>query len=121
MFELILSTESKVLSTNIVDFEKQAEQYLSTLTNTFETDDDFAKAKEEVKELKEIETKIRTAIKQTQNGDIANLVATAEQIAERFRDERLSREKLVAAKEKEIKQNIISQALDRIIAIRGGR
>lgn len=120
MFELILSTESKVLSTNIVDFEKQAEQYLATLTNTFETDDDFAKAKEEVKELKEIESKIRTTIKKTQNGDIANLIATAEQIAERFRDERLSREKLVAAKEKEIKQNIISQALDRIIAIRSG-
>ena len=44
-FELIISTESKVLACNITDFEKQAEQFLSTLTATFETDDDFAAAK----------------------------------------------------------------------------
>ncbi|OOF51322.1 hypothetical protein BKK54_03275 [Rodentibacter genomosp. 1] len=120
MFELILSTESKVLSTNIVDFEKQAEQYLATLTNTFETDDDFAKAKEEVKALKEIETKIRTAIKQTQNGDIANLIATAEQIADRFKDERLSREKLVKNKEAEIKENIVMAAFEEVQSVRSG-
>ena len=48
-FELIISTESKVLACNIADFEKQADQFLATLTSKFETDDDFAAAKEEVK------------------------------------------------------------------------
>lgn len=119
-FELIISTESKVLACNIRDFEAQANQYLSTLTSTFETDDDFARAKEEVKELKEIESKIRTAIKNTTNGEIAALIATAEAIAERFRSERLSREKLVDSKEKEIKQSIISQSFDRILKIKCG-
>ena len=119
-FELIISIESKVLACNIKDFELQANQYLSTLTATFETDDDFARAKEEVKELKEIESKIRTAIKNTANGEIAELIATAEAIAERFRSERLSREKLVDSKEKEIKQNIISQSFDRILKIKCG-
>ncbi|OOH91884.1 hypothetical protein BMT54_01890 [Pasteurellaceae bacterium 15-036681] len=118
MLELILTTESKVLSTNLQTFEQQANQYLATLTSTFETDDDFAKAKEEVKELKEIETKIREAIKNTANGEIAELVATAESIAERFRTERLNREKLVKTKEEEIKQGIISQAFERIMAVR---
>lgn len=44
-FELILKTESRVVSTNLQTFEEQANQYLATLTTTFETDDDFAKAK----------------------------------------------------------------------------
>ena len=113
-FELILSTESRVLSTNIVDFEKRADQFLSTLTNKFETDDDFVAAKEEVKTLKEVEDKIRAAIKSAQSGEIAALITSAENIAERFRQERLARDKLVKLKESEIKQNIINGALDEI-------
>lgn len=121
-FELILNTESKVLSTNINTFEEQANQYLLTLTNTFETDDDFAKAKEEVKELKEIETKIRTAIDNVTKGnaDISTLLTTAENIAERFRQERLEREKLVKTKEVEIKDTIVKTAYETILKIRQG-
>ncbi|MDO9664753.1 hypothetical protein [Glaesserella parasuis] len=119
MLDLILSTESKVLSTNIKTFEEQANAYLATLTTTFETDDDFAKADSEVKELKEIEDKIRTAIEQTHNGEIAELISTAEQIAERFRQERLSREKMVKSRKAEIKETIISQAFQRILTIKG--
>ena len=118
-FNLVLTTESKVLSTNIVEFEKQAEQFLATLTNKFETDDDFAAAKEEVKTLKEVEDKIRAAIKSAQSGEIAALITSAENIAERFRQERLARDKLVKLKESEIKQNIINDALDEIVGIRG--
>lgn len=119
-FELILNTESKVLSTNIKTFEEQATQYLSTLTNIFETDDDFAKAKEEVKELKSIEDKIRTTIDNVTKGnsDISTLLATAENIAERFREERLAREKLVKTKEAEIKTTIIKTAYEAILQIR---
>ena len=118
-FNLVLTTESKVLSTNIVEFEKQAEQFLATLTSKFETDDDFAAAKEEVKTLKEVEDKIRAAIKSAQSGEIAALITSAENIAERFRQERLARDKLVKLKESEIKQNIINGALDEIAGIRG--
>lgn len=119
MLDLILSTESKVLTTNIKTFDEQANAYLATLTTTFETDDDFAKAESEVKELAEIEDKIRTAIKQTHNGEIAELISTAEQIAERFRQERLTREKIVKNRKAEIKENIISQAFERILTIKG--
>ncbi|WP_386696750.1 hypothetical protein [Lonepinella sp. MS14436] len=119
-FELILSTESKVLSTNIADFEKQAEQYLATLTNTFETDDDFVQAKEEIKQLKELEDRTRTAIKNAQQGDINTLIAQAENIAEKFRQERLSREKTVKTRETEIKQDIINQAFEAVQAVKTG-
>lgn len=118
-FNLVLTTESKVLSTNIVEFEKQAEQFLATLTNKFETDDDFAAAKEEVKTLKEVEDKIRAAIKSAQSCEIAALITSAENIAERFRQERLARDKLVKLKESEVKQGIINGALDEIVGIRG--
>ena len=118
-FNLVLTTESKVLSTNIVEFEKQAEQFLATLTNKFETDDDFAFAKEEVKTLKEVEDKIRAAIESAQSGEIAALITSAENIAERFRQERLARDKLVKLKESEVKQGIINGALDEIVGIRG--
>ncbi|STY61369.1 Uncharacterised protein [Mannheimia haemolytica] len=33
-FELILKTESRVVSTNLQNFEEQANQYLATLTTT---------------------------------------------------------------------------------------
>lgn len=118
MLDLILSTESRVLSTNITDFEKQADQFLSTLTQSFETDEDFGRAKEEVKLLKELEDKTRAAIKNAQQGDINELIAQAEAIAERFRQERLSRDKLVKEKEASIKGNIANAAIIEILDTR---
>ena len=120
MLDLILSTESRVLSTNITDFEKQADQFLATLTQKFETDEDFAAAKEEVKTLKEVEDKIRAAIKSAQSGEIAALITSAENIAERFRQERLARDKLVKLKESEIKENIVNTAFENISKVRYG-
>ena len=120
MFDLILSTESRVLSTNITDFEKQADQFLATLTQKFESDEDFAAAKEEVKTLKEVEDKIRAAIKSAQSGEIAALITSAENIAERFRQERLARDKLVKSKESEIKENIVNTAFENISKVRYG-
>ena len=120
MLDLILSTESRVLSSNITDFEKQADQFLSTLTVKFETDEDFVAAKEEVKTLKEVEDKIRAAIKSAQSGEIAALITSAENIAERFRQERLARDKLVKLKESEIKENIVNTAFENISKVRYG-
>lgn len=120
MFDLILSTESRVLSTNITDFEKQSDQFLATLTQKFESDEDFAAAKEEVKTLKEIEDKIRNSIKLAQSGEIAKLIESAEKIAEKFREERLKRDKLVKAKESEIKENIVNTAFENISKVRYG-
>lgn len=117
-FELIISTESKVLACNIADFEKQAAQFLSTLTQSFETDEDFGRAKEEVKILKELEDKTRAAIKNAQQGDINKLIEQAEAIADKFRDERLSRDKLVKAKETEVRQRIAEEAIAEIMDVR---
>ncbi|ODN39098.1 hypothetical protein [Pasteurella multocida] len=119
-FGLILSTESKVLACNIQDFKAQAEKFLSTITSTFETDEDFGKAKEEVKLLKEVEDRTREAIKNAQNGDIQELIAQAEEIAEQFRQKRLFLDKTVKTREAEIKSEIVSTALDKAIRSMSG-
>lgn len=119
-FNLILTTESKVIATNFNDFEKQADAYLKTLTEKFETDDDFARAKEEVKELEAVEKRIRAAIDGVKNGskEVAELLDSAAEWAETFRQERLKRKKLVETKEAEIKQSIVNAALDEITSVR---
>ncbi|MDY0487158.1 hypothetical protein NMU88_11775, partial [Pasteurella multocida] len=119
-FGLILSTESKVLACNIQDFKAQAEKFLSTITSTFETDEDFGKAKEEVKLLKEVEDRTREAIKNAQHGDIQELIAQAEEIAEQFRQKRLFLDKTVKTREAEIKSEIVSTALDEAIRSMSG-
>ncbi|MGC6359995.1 hypothetical protein ACNO7O_08215 [Bisgaard Taxon 45] len=119
-FGLILSTESKVLACNIQDFKAQAEKFLSTITSTFKTDEDFGKAKEEVKLLKEVEDRTREAIKNAQHGDIQELIAQAEEIAEQFRQKRLFLDKTVKTREAEIKSEIVSTALDEAIRSMSG-
>ncbi|HHT7889611.1 hypothetical protein [Pasteurella multocida] len=119
-FGLILSTESKVLACNIQDFKAQAEKFLSTITSTFKTDEDFGKAKEEVKQLKEVEDRTREAIKNAQHGDIQELIAQAEEIAEQFRQKRLFLDKTVKTREAEIKSEIVSTALDEAIRSMSG-
>ncbi|WP_233118927.1 hypothetical protein [Aggregatibacter actinomycetemcomitans] len=119
-FNLILTTETKVVATNFKEFEKQADAYLKTLIDKFETDDDFARAKEEVKELEAVEKRIRAAIDGVKNGskEVAELLDSAAEWAEKFRQERLKRKKLVESKEAEIKQSITSYALGEIAEIR---
>ncbi|MFC1121857.1 hypothetical protein ACFGXU_08155 [Pasteurella multocida] len=119
-FGLILSTESKVLACNIQDFKVQAEKFLSTITSKFETDEDFGKAKEEVKLLKKVEDRTREAIENAQHGDIQELIAQAEEIAEQFRQKRLFLEKTVKAREIEIKSEIVSTALDEVVRSMSG-
>lgn len=65
-----------------------------------------------------MEDKTRAAIKNAQQGDINELIAQAEAIAERFRQERLSRDKLVKEKEASIKDNIANAAIIEILDTR---
>ncbi len=111
MKELAIKIESKVLANNLSDFEQQAEKYLSGLTAKFESDDDFVRAKEEVKELKELEERTKAAIDAAINdsAEVKSLIDSAQAIVERFRAARLERDRLVKSKEKEVREGIISK------------
>lgn len=119
MNELIIKVETNIASCNIGDFKAQAEQYLASLHSSYETDEDFAILTSEVKELKELEDRTRQAIEAVLNGnkEVETIINEARGIAESFRQERLSRNKLVTDKSNEIKQDILDGAFEDIKTI----
>lgn len=119
MKDLVIKVETNIASCNIGDFKAQAEQYLASLHSSYETDEDFAILVSEVKELKELEDRTRQAIEAVLNGnkEVEAIINEARGIAESFRQERLSRNKLVTDKSNEIKQNILDGAFEDIKTI----
>ena len=119
MNELVIKIETNIASCNIETFKAQAEQYLANLHDSYETDEDFAILTSEVKELKELEDKTRQAIEAVLNGnkEVETIINEARGIAESFRQERLSRNKLVTDKSNEIKQDILDGAFEDIKTI----
>lgn len=108
--DLILKVSGQITSNNFAEFKKQAENYINSLTKTFQTDNDFAQAEQEVKQLKVLEDKTKLAIDNVLAGmaDVSSLIEAAREIAEQFRQERLKRDKLVKEKKEEIKQQHIN-------------
>lgn len=119
MKDLVIKVETNIASCNIGDFKAQAEQYLASLHKSYETDEDFAILTSEVKELKELEDRTRQAIEAVLNGnkEVETIINEARGIAESFRQERLSRNKLVTDKINEIKQAILDDAFNDIKTI----
>ena len=119
MNELVIKIETNIASCNIETFKAQAEQYLANLHDSYETDEDFAILVSEVKELKELEDKTRQAIEAVLNGneEVESIINEARNIAESFRQERLSRNNLVTDKSNEIKQAILDDAFNDIKTI----
>lgn len=111
---LTLQTESRVIATNMDVFEKNAKTYLATFNNNFETDEDFATAKEQVKTLKKVETDINERVEQILNGnlEVAAVIKKAQDIAEMFRQERLQRERLIKERDIEIKKGLLVSAYE---------
>lgn len=119
MKDLVIKVETNIASCNLDAFKAQAQQYLANLHDSYETDEDFAILTSEVKELKELEDKTRSAIEAVLNGnkEVETIINEARNIAESFRQERLSRNKLVTDKSNEIKQAILDDAFNDIKTI----
>lgn len=114
--DLVLAVETRVRNCNLDAFQEKATHFLSTLSSKFETDEDFTKAKEEIKTLKKVELATRTAVDKVLHGsdEIAMLLKNALLIADKFKQERLFREKLVKEKENRLKTDAIKIAEDEI-------
>lgn len=74
--------------------------------------------KKRLKPSKKPKRKFAQQLKPQQAGEVASLIETAEAIAGRFRTERLNREKLVKAKEAEIKAKVVNVAFKAISEVR---
>ena len=111
MKNLILNVKTDIISQNVADFATQVKTYLAGINTVLKTDDDFAQAEADCKDLKAIEDNTRAAIKAVLEGnaDVAQLVATAEASAEELRTTRLQLEKLVKAQKAQVRADIIAR------------
>ena len=118
MKNLILNVKTDIISQNVADFATQVKTYLAGINTVLKTDDDFAQAEADCKDLKAIEDNTRAAIKAVLEGnaDVAQLVATAEASAEELRTTRLQLEKLVKAQKAQVRADIIARTKNAIHA-----
>ncbi|AIL33113.1 hypothetical protein [Basilea psittacipulmonis] len=121
MFELEIRAESRLVTNNIDLFKKQAEEYLKSLPTSFNNDEDFLRAEEDIKDLKTLEARTKSAIEAVINGsaDISAVIDTATKIAEEFRQARLTRERLVKSRKEDIRNELIATASANILAFIG--
>ena len=111
MNELILNIKTEIAAQNVDDFAAQVKAYLDGINTDLKTDDDFAQAEADCKELKAIEDKTRAAIKAVLDGsaETKTIIATAEAAAEDLRTMRLKMEKLVKAEKVRVREEIVGQ------------
>ena len=118
MNELILNIKTDIVAQNVSDFAEQVKKYLAGINTDLKTDEDFAQAEADCKELKSIEDKTRAAIKAVLDGsaETKTIIATAEAAAEDLRTMRLKMEKLVKAEKQRVREEIVGQARSAIHA-----
>lgn len=114
--ELILKVESKIISANTAAWEAEQKAFLSGLTAKFETDEDFAKAEVELKEIEARENAAKTALEAVVNGsqDVSALIENVSAVIEDLRQARISHKKIIATEKEARKQAVIDVPLDEI-------
>lgn len=118
MNDLILNIKTDIVAQNVADFAAQVKAYLAGINTDLQSDDDFAQAEADCKELKAIEDKTRAAIKAVLDGSVETkaIIDAAEAAAEDLRTVRLKMEKLVKAEKVRVREEITGQAKNAIHA-----
>jgi putative phage-type endonuclease len=118
---LVVDIAGTVKSSNLAVYRARADDFLATIKTDLVTDDDFANAENMVKFCDRVEKELKTAKKQAQSqaAEIDELFRTIDEIAEGFRQKRLTLEKNVSAKKDALKIDIMRGAqkkLDEFLA-----
>lgn len=108
---LVVHTEGKVVSSNLMVYQKAAEKFLSTIKTDLQDDQDFADAEYNVKFCGEAEDKLELAkaAALAQTSTIDEVMRTVDHIKEQFRAKRLQLEKLVKTRKEQIKETILNE------------
>ncbi len=108
---LVVQTEGKVVSSNLMVYQKAAEKFLSTIKTDLQDDQDFADAEYNVKFCGEAEQKLELAkaAALAQTSTIDEVMRTVDHIKEQFRAKRLQLEKLVKVRKEQIKETILNE------------
>ena len=107
---LVVQTEGKVVSSNLMAYQKAAEKFLSTIKTDLQDDQDFADAEYNVKFCGEAEAKLEHAkgAALAQTSTIDEVMRTVDHIKAQFRSKRLELEKLVKTRKEQIKETILN-------------
>jgi predicted phage-related endonuclease len=108
---LVVQTEGKVVSSNLMVYQKAAEKFLTTIKTDLQDDQDFADAEYNVKFCGEAEQKLELAkaAALAQTSTIDEVLRTVDHIKAQFRAKRLELEKLVKTRKEQIKETILNE------------
>lgn len=108
---LVVQTEGKVVSSNLMVYQKAAEKFLATIKTDLQDDQDFADAEYNAKFCAEAEQKLELAkaAALAQTSTIDEVLRTVDHIKAQFRAKRLDLEKLVKTRKEQIKETILNE------------
>ena len=118
MQEIILKINSQVVASNLDDFAANVKAEIAKINTDLQTDEDFAVAEKQVKELKEAETAIKAAKEAAlaDAEDVRKLLATADEIAALLAETRLTLDKQVKAAKERVKGQITGRCREALLA-----
>ena len=118
MQEIILKISSQVVASNLDDFAAYVKAEIAKIKTDLTTDEDFAVAEKQVKELKEAEVAIKAAKEAAlaDAEDVRKLLATADEIAALLAETRLTLDKQVKAAKERVKSEITGRCREALLA-----
>ena len=118
MQEIILKISSQVVASNLDDFAANVKAEIAKIKTDLQTDEDFAAAEKQVKELKEAETAIKAAKEAAlaDAEDVRKLLSTADEIAALLAETRLTLDKQVKAAKERVKGEITERCREALLA-----
>ena len=118
MQEIILKISSQVVASNLDDFAASVKAEIARIKTDLQTDEDFAVAEKQVKELKEAEVAIKEAKEAAlaDAEDVRKLLATADEIAALLAETRLTLDKQVKAAKERVKADITGRCREALLA-----
>ena len=118
MQEIILKISSQVVASNLDDFAASVKAEIARIKTDLQTDEDFAVAEKQVKELKEAEAAIKAAKEAAlaDAEDVRKLLATADEIAALLAETRLTLDKQVKAAKERVKADITGRCREALLA-----
>ena len=116
--EIILKIQSAIVASNIDDVAASVRAEIAKINTDLQTDEDFAAAEKQVKELKEAEAAIKAAKEAAlaDAEDVRKLLATADEIAALLAETRLTLDKQVKAAKERVKTDITGRCREALLA-----
>lgn len=119
MTQLQISLTGKLISSNFDEWKKDLIKRIESVKRDLVTDNDFNEAERHVKAFKAAETSLKNAKKSAINQaqEIQQLFSLIDEVTEKAKKARISLERQIKARKKEIKDEYIQSGIDAIKAI----